>query len=62
MAIQKKWALAGGMLALGLSLWGFFGGGTALSVFPEPQNEIPEIQEEPDSEKIGLYWSPIPAP
>lgn len=56
MAIQKKWALAGGMLVLGLSLWGFFGGGTALSVFPEPQNEIPEIQEEPDEEDLS---SPI---
>lgn len=56
MAIQKKWALAGGALVLGLSLWGFFGRGTALSVFPEPQDEIPEIQEEPDEEDLS---SPI---
>lgn len=56
MAIQKKWVLAGGALALGLSLWGFFGRGTALSVFPEPQEEIPEIQEEPDEEDLS---SPI---
>lgn len=56
MAIQKKWALAGGALVLGLSLWGFFGRGTALSVFPEPQEEIPEIQEEPDEEDLS---SPI---
>lgn len=56
MAIQKKWVLAGGALVLGLSLWGFFGRGTALSVFPEPQEEIPEIQEEPDEEDLS---SPI---
>lgn len=51
MAVQKKWAFAGGALILGLSLWGFWGGGTALSVFPEPQEEIPEIQEESGEEE-----------
>ncbi len=49
--VTKKWMLpAGGAAAVILTLWGIFGGGTALTVLPEPEKkEGPAVLEKDSS-------------